>query len=93
MRFALIGAAALLVTACSETGGTGAVAATGDTAVRYVLCSAGESNCFVAARFKTLDSCEYYKKWSAMLCDSSTPGRMECKADPGTQLAFSYCIP
>lgn len=71
----------------------GVKGATGDTPVKYVICGSGETNCFVAARFKGLDSCESHKSWSSMLCDRSTPGAMSCRTDPGPQIGSAYCVP
>lgn len=66
--------------------------AKGDTPARYVICGPGESNCFVAARFKDLDACQSHKEWADMLCDSkAAPGVMTCRKDTGTQLAMAYC--
>ena len=81
----------LLLIACGQ-GGSGVNGAKGDTPVRYVICGAGESNCFVAARFKDLDACQSHKSWADMLCDSiSTPGAMTCRKDPGPSIGVSYC--
>lgn len=66
--------------------------AKGDTPAKYVICGVGESNCFVAARFKDLAACESHKNWSAMLCDSkSRPGEMLCRKDPGPTIGVAYC--
>lgn len=93
LRPLFIAATAALLTGCLDFGGNdgGVKGAKGDTPVRYVICGAGESACFVAARFARLDSCESHKKWSEMLCDSTTPGVMNCRADTGAQVAHSYC--
>jgi hypothetical protein len=80
-----------LLAACQQ-GSSGVKGATGETPVRYVICGAAESNCFVAARFKSLDSCQRHKNWSDMLCDSeSKPGEMVCRRDTGPSIASSYC--
>lgn len=72
---------------------TGAKDATGETAVKYVICGARETNCFVAARFKDLDACISHKAWAEMLCDSkSKPGEMYCRRDAGPAIGVSYCI-
>jgi hypothetical protein len=84
---------ALALLGCGGSDG-GVKGAKGDTPVRYVICSQGEANCFVAARFKSLDSCQSHKDWSEMLCDSkSTPGAMVCRKDPGPTISFAYCVP
>lgn len=81
----------LLLAACDQSGG-GVKGAKGDTLVRYVICGAGESNCFVTARFKDLDACQSYKTWAEMLCDSkSTLDEMVCRKDPGPNIGFAYC--
>jgi hypothetical protein len=68
--------------------------ADGETPVKYVICSAGETNCFVAARFKDLPGCESYKDWSEMLCDRiSIPGQITCRKDRGLSMVDdTYCI-
>ena len=77
---------------CNDENTKGVKGTKGETPVRYVICGAGETNCFVGARFKDLDGCETHKKWSEMLCDSqSDPRKMICEKDSGAQIAFSYC--
>jgi len=46
-----------VLAACEQSSG-GVAGAKGDTPVKYVICGAGESNCFVAARFKDIDACQ-----------------------------------
>jgi hypothetical protein len=66
--------------------------ANGKTPVRYVICSPGETNCFVAARFKDFDGCESHARWASMLCDStSIPGKMICEEDKGLQISVTHC--
>lgn len=66
--------------------------ANGETPVRYVICSVGDTNCFVAARFKDFHGCESHDRWASMLCDSaSTPGKMVCEEDKGRQIAVTHC--
>lgn len=70
----------------------GVAGARGETPVRYVICGIGETNCFVSARFKDLDSCESHRNWSEMLCDSrSVPDTMVCKKDKGPSIGYAYC--
>ncbi len=82
----------LLSLAACEQRGTGVQGATGETPVKYVICSAGERDCFVAARFKSLDACESHKNWGDMRCDSlSKPGEMHCRKGSGPVIAVTYC--
>lgn len=82
----------VLITACTGESQNGVQGAKGETPIRYVVCSTGETNCFVAARFKNIESCERHKSWSEMLCDSRTqPGKMICEKDNGQQVTHSYC--
>ena len=82
----------LLASCTNSSGVAGVKGAAGETPVRYVLCAAGEQNCFVSARFKDFAACESHKAWAEMLCDSmSNPGAMVCKKDTRPQLAFAYC--
>ena len=83
--------AAFTLTACNTADG-GVNGAQGDTPAKYVICSAGEQNCFISARFKDLDSCQSHKNWSEMLCDSRTqPGVMLCRKDSAPSIAVAYC--
>lgn len=80
---------AVLLSACSDDGVKGAK---GDTPVKYVICGPGESNCFVAARFKNLSGCQAHKEWSDMLCNSkSTPGVTTCRKGSGPAIAVGHC--
>lgn len=82
----------LLLLGCGGGLDGGVKGAKGDTPARYVICGQGETVCFVAARFKDLDSCQTHKNWAEMLCDSlSTPGTMVCRKDTQTQIAVTYC--
>ena len=64
-----------------------------ETPVKYYVCDRGQTNCFLAARFKTMDSCKSHEKWSGMYCDSiSEPGKMICREQPQYEAtASSYC--
>lgn len=88
LRLAII----LLLIGCNSKNNEGVIAAKGNTPAKYVICGASETNCFVSARFRNLDSCEDHKKWSEMLCDSiSHPEKMICENDKSNKIAFSYC--
>jgi hypothetical protein len=66
--------------------------AKGETKIRYVICRAGGTDCFVAARFKDMDSCESHKQLDEMLCDRrSDPGKIICKKDTDQNVAVAYC--
>lgn len=66
--------------------------ARGATEVRYVICSAADKDCFVSARFAEFSSCETYKKFSEMGCDSlSNPSRMTCAVPSEPSLAHAFC--
>lgn len=83
--------AALLFSGCNSSD-EGVKGAKGETPVKYVICGAAESNCFVAARFKDLDACQSHKDWADMLCDSrSQPEVMTCKKDLAASVATTYC--
>ncbi len=88
---AIIVAVCVLLMGCSPNE-KGVAGANDLTPVRYVICGSGESNCFVAARFKDMDGCQIHKDWSDMLCDSrTTPGTMTCRQDSGTKIGTAYC--
>jgi hypothetical protein len=71
---------------------SGVKRADGETPAKYVICGAGESNCFVAARFKDLEACQRHRDWADMLCDRSAgPGVMVCRKDTGAKIAATYC--
>ena len=48
------------------------------TPIRYLNCDNLGNNCFVAARFKDLRSCEWHKQLSAAKCNYETPGKIVC---------------
>jgi hypothetical protein len=82
----------VVVSACDGSSGDTPQGARGETPVRYVICSVGGTNCFVAARFKDFDSCESHKEWADMLCDRrSSPGKMVCTKDSGPRIGIAYC--
>jgi hypothetical protein len=64
-----------------------------DMPVEYNICNAAHEECFVAARFKTMDACQSQNKWASMLCDSnSTPGMMICREErPELNTASGFC--
>ena len=84
----------IFVSACSQNDGNESADpsnAKGDTNVRHIICNVGDTDCFVSARFDSFASCEYYKKFSSMLCDSvSHPEQMLCKTNPNPA-AVGYC--
>lgn len=89
MRLLIVGLA-ILLTACGEDKSVDRVAsAEGDTEVRYVICN--DAQCFVAARFDDLESCENHKEWSGMRCSKPQPGLMTCADPVGPPLAEGYC--
>lgn len=91
MKHVLIGLTVILLQGCGDGSG-GVKGAKGDTPVKYVICGHGESDCFVAARFKDLDACQSHKNWADMLCDSqSDPGKMVCTKNAQLNIAVAYC--
>jgi len=82
----------LFLIGCESTNSSDVKNANGATPVKFVICSLGETNCFVAARFKDLDSCQSHKDWADMLCDKiSNPGKMTCTKETAPQIAVAYC--
>lgn len=70
----------------------GPLDAVGETPVRYVICAVGDTSCFVAARFKDLDSCNKHKEISGMLCSKGDgSGTVACRPDTGVPGAVAYC--
>lgn len=62
------------------------------TPIRYLVCDVLGNKCFVAARFKYLESCESFKVKDAAYCDSvSTPGKIVCDTTKKSDIATSYC--
>lgn len=91
MKASLALASLISLAACSSSDTTLKGAADA-TPIRYVLCTNGESYCFVSARFKDMDGCERHKAWSEMLCDSrSRPGVMICQQDNKVPIATAHC--
>lgn len=92
MKYITILLTLLLLAGCENSSSSGVKNASGETPVKYVICSQGETNCFVAARFKDLDGCQSHKDWADMLCDKlSTPGKMTCTQDNGPKIGVAYC--
>jgi hypothetical protein len=82
-RFVVVGFASLLITGCPRD----------ETPVKLYICDENHENCFLAARFKTMDGCKSHERWAGMLCDSvSQPGKMICTEVPDHETAArSYC--
>lgn len=79
----------LNISGCSEDG---IKTATGETPVKYIICKRGDVNCFIAARFKDMDSCMSHKEWADMICEKmSTPGKMVCTTDTHLPTSVAYC--
>ena len=92
MKYITIFLILLIFVSCENQSVRGIKNANDETPIRYVICSQGGTNCFVAARFKDLDGCEDHKYWADMLCDKfSTPGKMICTQDKYPKLGVAYC--
>lgn len=92
MKYITVLLTLLLLASCENSSSNGVKNASGETPVKYVICSQGETNCFVAARFKDLDGCQSHKDWADMLCDKlSTPGKVTCTQDNGPKIGVAYC--
>lgn len=92
MKYITIVLTLLHLAGCENSSSSGVKNASGETPINYVICSLGETNCFVAARFKDLDGCQSHKDWADMLCDKlSTPGKMTCTQDNGPKIGVAYC--
>jgi hypothetical protein len=82
---------AISLMGCSSSD-KGVVSVDGPTPVRYVLCGAGESNCFLAAKFKDMDGCHSHKERDEWRCDKrSRPGVVVCKDESDRTIAHGYC--
>jgi hypothetical protein len=82
----------ILLAGCGSSSSSGVKDATGETPVKYVICSPNETGCFIAARFKDIAGCESHKEWADMLCDSySQPGQMICKQHTDSRIGVGYC--
>ena len=66
--------------------------ARGQTPVRYVLCDAQGHDCYVAARFENIRSCERYLRFDRAKCDDSQPGKLSCDLDSPPPTTSS-CMP
>ena len=78
-------------TANSPSGDTPQTAK-GETPVRYIVCSAGDTDCFVVARFKDMNTCDDYREQNSMLCDRiSTAGQITCRKDTSPRIGAGYC--
>jgi hypothetical protein len=82
----------MFLASCDGGQTTGVQNAKGDTPAKYVVCGQSESNCFVAARFKDLQSCQSHKELADMLCDrKSDPGSVVCRKDTAPAMGVAYC--
>jgi len=91
MKRLLIALAVIALHGCTD-GRNDVKGAKGDTPVKYIICGLGEKDCFIAARFSRLASCESHKNWSEMLCDTkSDPGKMTCTKNTSISTAVAYC--
>jgi hypothetical protein len=82
----------LFLVGCERSTLTEVKSASGKTPVKYVICSQGDSNCLVAARFKDLDKCQSYKDWADMRCDQIfMPVKMTCVQNDGPKVGVTYC--
>ena len=82
----------LLLIGCDSNSPGEVKSASGETRVKYVVCSMGDSNCTVTARFNDLDKCQSYKDWADMVCDKIfTPSKMTCVQDDNPKIGITYC--
>ena len=92
MKYIAVVIILFLFNGCESASSSGVKSATGETPAKYVICSQGETDCFVSARFKDLDGCQSHKDWADMLCDKmSIPGKMTCAQDNGPKIVVAYC--
>jgi len=67
--------------------------ARGQTPMRYVLCNAQGDDCFIAARFSDLRSCERYRTFALASCDDQAqPGKLICDVEHPDKTKSSYCL-
>lgn len=68
--------------------------AKGDTPVRFIICSLGDVDCEVFARFDNLGSCEAHKEFANALCDfNTTPEKIICnKGSVRATTVVTYCL-
>ena len=79
-----------LLTACGAGTPEGA---RGATPVKYVICSASDTQCFVSARFGERWVCEQYRKLEEANCAfRDEVNTVECVALDRPKMAVSYCI-
>jgi len=91
MKYIAIVFILLLLIGCESSSSSTVENASGETQVKYIICSEGGTGCFVAARFKDLDGCESHKDWADMLCKKmSTPGVVTCTPN-NDSFASAYC--
>lgn len=70
----------IFFTGCTQQSSNSPQEANNKTPFKLVVCNVGSVNCVVTARYDTLNSCEYHKRFSNMLCDSfSEKGKMICE--------------
>lgn len=96
-KLIFLGIITLILAGCSQSQpAQGPQSTKGETPIKLVVCDQGDVNCFVDARYKDLQSCEYHRRFAGMLCDSfSEKGKMSCE-DVEYERAIqtpSYCLP
>jgi hypothetical protein len=77
---------------CGEGSSSGAKNDKGETPVKFITCSSGDSNCTVIARFNNVEECETHKKWTETTCESKMNSEtMVCKRDSGQKNTKTRC--
>jgi hypothetical protein len=81
-----------LLVSCDKLG-EGAKNAKDETPMKYVVCSPGEKDCVLMARFKDMEACYSYKKKEEMVC-TRVPGKeeMNCKKELSPIEKEAHCL-
>jgi hypothetical protein len=65
-----------------------------DTPVAYYNCDGAGKECFLEARFTTVNLCEKYLARQSWRCDTTTPGKADCVVPPASEKssATAKCV-
>lgn len=59
--------------------------------VSYMVCAADYSDCFVAAKFDDMSSCQSWVERGGWYCDSTDSSNIQC-VDADSEIAFAVCV-
>lgn len=58
--------------------------------VNYMICDTGYTDCYTAAKFSNMQSCQFEVEIGSWLCNSQNPNDIKCKTSTNPT-AVSFC--